>query len=81
MQACDADAEFAHEYEHGPIHHGAFTYSLVKRLRAARRRQQTLSFEQLVRGVRQELQQLGYTQTPQLVAPSAVRGRAVPLTV
>ena len=44
-------------------------------------RQQTLSFEQLVRGVRQELQQLGYTQTPQLVAPSAVRGRAVPLTV
>jgi hypothetical protein len=80
LYACE-DAEFAHEYEHGPIHHGAFTYSLVKRLRAARRRQQTLSFEQLVRGVRQELQQLGYTQTPQLVAPSAVRGRAVPLTV
>ncbi len=80
LYAC-ADAEFAYEYEHGPISHGAFTYSLVKRLRAARRQGKTLGFEQLVSTVRQELALLGYAQTPQLVAPSQVRKLGVPLSV
>jgi metacaspase-1 len=79
LYAC-ADAEFAYEYEHGPISHGAFSYSLVKRLRAARRQGKRLSFEQLVSSVRQELAQLGYAQTPQLVAPSHIRGLDVPLS-
>ncbi len=79
LYAC-ADAEFAYEYEHGPISHGAFSYSLVKRLRQARRQGKTLSFEQLVLSVRQELAQLGYAQTPQLVAPSHIRGLDVPLS-
>lgn len=78
LYACE-DAQFAYEYEHGPISHGAFTYSLVKRLRAARRVGKLPSFAQLAAAVRKELQELGYAQTPHLVAPSSVKTMAVPL--
>ncbi|RZS57897.1 caspase family protein [Sphaerotilus mobilis] len=86
IYAC-SDAQFAHEYEHGPIAHGAFTYSLVKTLRrdrreAAGRRKgaaRTLSFAQLVEAVGRELADLGYAQTPSLIAPQVVKDMAVPL--
>ncbi|MEY2654642.1 MAG: hypothetical protein RLZZ524_1670 [Pseudomonadota bacterium] len=86
IHAC-SDAQFAHEYEHGPIAHGAFTYSLVKTLRrdrreaAGRRRSAAgrLTFAELVDAVGRELAELGYAQTPCLIAPQVVRDMPVPL--
>ncbi|MCD5364644.1 caspase family protein, partial [Chromobacterium aquaticum] len=56
-------AELASEYNHGAAAYGAFTFTLAKRLRAAA---QPLSFAALIAEVRQELQALGYQQTPTL---------------
>jgi hypothetical protein len=86
IYAC-SDQQFAHEYEHGPIAHGAFTYSLVKTLRRDRReagsgrrgRAARLTFAQLVEAVGRELADLGYAQSPSLIAPQVVRDMAVPL--
>ncbi|MGY0195173.1 caspase family protein [Leptothrix sp. BB-4] len=87
IYAC-SDEQFAHEYEHGPISHGAFTYSLVKTLRRERRRADagrrkaaapSLTFAELVEAVGRELADLGYAQTPSLVAPQLVKDMAVPL--
>jgi hypothetical protein len=87
IYAC-SDEQFAHEYEHGPISHGAFTYSLVKTLRRDRRQAgagrrkavaSSLTFAELVEAVGRELADLGYAQTPSLVAPQVVRDMAVPL--
>jgi hypothetical protein len=74
------DDQFAYEYQHGSIAHGAFTYSLVKTLRRDRRlKNPKLTFESLVTEVGAELAALGYEQQPSLVAPSAVAGLKVPL--
>ncbi len=86
IYAC-SDAQFAHEYEHGPIAHGAFTYSLVKTLRRDRRESggrrrgasPALTFAQLVEAVGQELADLGYAQTPSLIAPQVIKDMTVPL--
>ena len=86
IYAC-SDSQFAHEYEHGPIAHGAFTYSLVKTLRRDRRQASgrrkggpaAMTFAELVDAVGRELADLGYAQTPSLIAPKVVRDMAVPL--
>lgn len=89
IYAC-SDSQFAHEYEHGPIAHGAFTYSLVKTLRRDRRQAGAtggrrkaaaapMTFASLVDAVGRELADLGYAQTPSLIAPQIVRDMAVPL--
>jgi hypothetical protein len=68
--------ELAGEYDHGSVVQGAFTFSLVKQLRAARR---APTFVSLVKSVGKELAALGYAQTPEIAGPSArVNGR-VPL--
>jgi metacaspase-1 len=79
LYAC-ADREFSYEYEHGPIAYGAYTYSLVKTLRAARSSKGLPSFESLVQEVRAELKALGFAQTPRLAAPSHVKVMPVPLS-
>ena len=78
IYACQDD-QFAYEYEHGAVSHGAFTYCLVKALRAARRNGKAPSFEALVAAVGAELKALRYEQTPLLTAPSHIRKQPVPL--
>ena len=80
IYACQ-DNQFAYEYEHGAVSHGAFSYCLVKALRAARRTGKALSFEALVTAVGAELKALRYEQQPLLNAPSHIRKQAVPLKI
>ncbi len=85
LYACRED-EVALEYRHGAVSHGAFTYSLAKNVRArrkelalaARRRSAPVSFEQLVRTVGSDLQELGYDQHPQIAGPVVARKDQVP---
>ncbi|MBS0506015.1 MAG: caspase family protein [Proteobacteria bacterium] len=70
------ESELAAEYDHGSTAYGAFTFALVKRLRASVK---ALSFQQLVLGVRQELKALGYHQTPTISGPRIKRDGKVPL--
>ncbi|MBS0466103.1 MAG: caspase family protein [Proteobacteria bacterium] len=70
------ERELAAEYDHGSTAYGAFTFTLVKRLRAAQR---PLSFLRLVQGVRQELVALGYHQTPTISGPGLKCKDQVPL--
>lgn len=80
IYACETN-QFAFEYQHGAISHGAFTYSLVKTLRGDRRLPQPkLTFESLIDVVRDELGTLGYNQRPSLIAPSSIAKLKVALT-
>jgi hypothetical protein len=68
-------SELAAEYEHGAISYGAFSFALAKQLRA----QKTApSFTRLVAGVRKELSDLGYQQTPTLIGPRIKTQSKVP---
>ncbi|MDR1968217.1 MAG: caspase family protein [Burkholderiaceae bacterium] len=62
------DSQLAAEYDHGVIAYGAFTFCLVKQLRALRR---PTSFRRLVQAVSRELRTLGYTQAPSVNGPSS----------
>lgn len=85
LYACRED-EVALEYRHGAVSHGAFTYSLAKNVRArrkelalgARRRAAPVTFEQLVKAVGSDLQELGYDQHPQIAGPVVARKDQVP---
>lgn len=79
VYACRED-QYAYEYQHGSIAHGAFTYSMVKTLRRDRRlKTPRLTFESLVAQVGDELAALGYEQAPTLVATSTAAKMKVPL--
>ena len=54
--------------------YGAFTFAFAKRLRKAKR----ISFERLVSGTRDELQDFDYQQTPQILGPSRITSARVP---
>ena len=69
------EQELAAEYDHGSTAYGAFTFTLVKRLRASHR---AWSFQQLVLGVRRELKDLGYHQTPTISGPKVKREGKLP---
>ncbi|MES2624135.1 MAG: caspase family protein [Pseudomonadota bacterium] len=72
--------QFSYEYQHGAIAHGAFTYCLVKAVRADRRlKKPKLTFNSLIALVGKELAGLGYEQEPGLVAPSSVKSGPVPI--
>lgn len=71
-----AEDELASEYDHGSTAYGAFTYVLAKQLRAARK---VLAFKELMSGVRKELNELGYNQTPQLSGPKEKCNANVPI--
>jgi phospholipase C len=62
-----SDSQLAAEYDHGAIAYGAFTFCLVKQLRALRR---PTTFRRLVQNVNRELRALGYTQTPSVEGPA-----------
>jgi hypothetical protein len=73
IQAC-SEKELSYEYQHGSMSFGAFTFSLTKTLRAAKR----ISFETLIERTRRELRELEYDQTPQILGPGAVVRSRVP---
>jgi hypothetical protein len=73
LEAC-GEGQLSYEYRHGTVSYGAFTYSLVKNLRA----HPGITFDKLVKMTTKTLQTLGYDQTPQMVGPSVVSSKRVP---
>lgn len=75
IEAC-SEEEYSYEYRHGVASYGAFTFALSKRLRA----RGTIAFRDLVEQTRDELRELGYRQTPQILGPSEILASTVPWT-
>ncbi|TWT43763.1 Caspase domain protein [Phycisphaerae bacterium RAS1] len=70
IEAC-GEGESAQEYQHGAASYGAFTFCLAKVFREmSRTRPPTL--HQLVAAVKEELQDFGFGQTPQLLGPEKI---------
>lgn len=73
MEAC-RDDQLSYEYKDGATSYGAFTFAMVKNLRAAK----TATFSSLVKRTAKTLQTLSYDQSPQLVGPKSVIGKRIP---
>jgi hypothetical protein len=73
IEACRED-QFSYEYRDGATSHGAFTYSLSRILRE----QKTITFRNLVKQVAEQLKDLQYDQTPDILGPSSVVDSNVP---
>ena len=69
--------ELAAEYDHGATAYGAFTFAMNKQLR--QRQARPPSFAKLVAGVRKELLQLGYQQTPTASGPQDKLDQPLPM--
>lgn len=78
IEAC-AEEQFSYEYRHGATSHGAFTFSLASILRREKAVKRSINFDQLVAKVRDQLAELKYDQTPQILGPTAIRRHKVPL--
>lgn len=76
LQAC-SEGELAYEYRHGAQSNGAFTYFLASTLQGWKGRG-PLTWEALAAAVGERLRNQGYTQTPQLVCPTALRQNPIP---
>lgn len=79
LEAC-AEQERAFEYEHGSHAYGAFTFTLVRVLRALRDAGTPVHFDGLVARTRRELAALGFVQTPRCTGPRASRRALLPWT-
>ena len=79
IEACK-EREYSYEYRHGVTSYGAFTYSLTTILRDLNRRkkQNQVTFKELVTLASKQLKDLGYQQTPQIVGPSTKVNAKVP---
>ncbi len=75
LEACGED-ELSYEYRHGATSYGAFTFCLASILRE----QRSLTFSQLVNATKARLAELQYSQTPQILGPSAVVSAKVPFS-
>jgi hypothetical protein len=73
LEAC-GEEQLSYEYRHGTISYGAFTFSMVKNLRA----NPTITFHTLIERTGETLQVLRYDQTPQIVGPAKVLRSRVP---
>jgi hypothetical protein len=73
LEACRED-QLSFEYRHGATSYGAFTYSLVKTLRADTHQ----TFNGLMTRTSRTLKSLRYDQDPQLVGPTRVLRTRVP---
>lgn len=73
LEAC-GEGQLSYEYRHGAVSYGAFTFALSKTLRA----EPGVTFQRLIERTAQSLRNLRYDQSPQLVAPSAVKNAIVP---
>jgi hypothetical protein len=78
LYACRAN-ELSYEYQHGAIHHGAFTFSLAKNLRQQQKEKGVRpTYRQLIARVDREMGRLGYEQRPTLTGPSKRLADKVP---
>jgi len=78
LYACRAN-ELSYEYQHGAIHHGAFTFSLAKNLRQQQKEKGVRpTYRQLIARVDREMGRLGYDQRPTLTGPSERLADKVP---
>ena len=73
LEACQ-EGQLAYEYRHGVTSYGAFTYSVVKTLRATPR----VTFSGLVAKANATLKWLGYDQAAQVLGPKPILNHAVP---
>ena len=73
LEAC-GEEQLSYEYRHGTISYGAFTYSMVKNLRA----NPTTTFQSLIARTTETLKVLRYDQAPQIVGPTKVLRGHVP---
>lgn len=73
LEACE-EGKLSYEYRDGVTSYGAFTYAMVKNLRAHPRS----SFAQVLERTRKSLSTLGYAQVPQLLGPADVIHKRVP---
>ena len=81
IYAC-REEELSFEYRHGPISYGAFTYSLVKTLRQARRaKPPQLTFNALLHKVSKKMVDLGYEQRPTLAASPQFGKHIIPFRI
>ena len=75
MEACRED-QFAHEYRHGALSYGAFTYCLVNtfRRRKGGKNKKPFTFSTLIEEAETLLKdELKFHQTPMLVCPKSKR--------
>ena len=79
LEAC-AEDELASEYQHGVTSYGAFTYSIttILRTRARASRGRGITFEKLMKETKQQLEELEFDQTPQILGPSKIMSSRVP---
>jgi len=73
LEAC-GEEQLSYEYRHGTISYGAFTYSMVKNLRAS----PAITFRSLIMRTSETLRTLRYDQKPQMVGPANVLRSRVP---
>lgn len=73
LEAC-GEGQLSYEYRHGTVSYGAFTFAMTKHLRAT----PGITFSKLMAATTTTLKSLGYDQTPQLVAPTAIKTKSVP---
>ena len=73
IEACQ-EGDLSYEYRDGTASYGAFTYSMVKNLRAS----PGLSFVRLVSHTAQTLKALNYAQEPQILGPDSVVNKPIP---
>jgi len=73
LEACNED-ESSYEYKHGVTSFGAFTFALSKILRTKR----NITFSALIDHTRNQLADLKYAQTPQILGPRAIVHAQVP---
>lgn len=73
IEAC-AEDQFSYEYRHGATSYGAFTFTLASLLR----KRAKITFTELVEAAREQLAELQYAQTPQILGPTQVVNAQVP---
>jgi len=73
LEAC-GEEELSYEYRHGATSYGAFTYSMVKNLRA----NPATTFQMLITRTAETLQTLHYDQKPQIIGPDKVVRSRIP---
>jgi len=75
LKAC-LENEYAYEYRHGVVSHGAFTYAMAQRFREER--STGISWNELMKRVRRTLHELKYAQRPEAEGPGSVLRKRIP---
>ena len=76
-EAC-GEKEFAYEYQHGAIAHGAFTYAMAAALRRHGAAGKEVSYSELLRETARILKSLQYEQHPEVAGPKAILKSTIP---